>query len=230
MKINNKDIRTVALIGERNFNKLQNSHVTIIGVGGVGGACAEMIARAGVKNLKLIDFDTFEASNRNRQLGALISTDGLKKVEAFKKRFLDIDETLNIEAVDTLVDKGNVKELIDGSDYVIDMCDDVDAKVAIINHCYYNKINFMSAMGAGNRIDISNLKIAKLSKTSYCPLAKKLRQRLGKSVQEKTKVAYYEGEIIPMKKGQDFVGTISFSPNYMGIRIAGEVINDLLKR
>lgn len=230
MKINNKDIRTRALIGEENFNKLENSHVTIIGVGGVGGACAEMIVRAGVKNIRIIDFDTFEASNRNRQLGALISTEGLKKVEAFKHRFLDIDANLNIDAIDTSVTKDNVNTLLNGSDYVIDMCDDVDAKVAMILHCYYNKIKFISAMGAGNRIDISNLKISKLSKTSYCPLAKKLRQRLNKNVQEKTKVAYYEGESIPMKKGQDFVGTISFSPNYMGIRIAGEVINDLLKR
>lgn len=230
MKINNKDIRTRALIGDESFNKLQNSRVTIIGVGGVGGACAEMIVRAGVKNIKLIDFDTFEASNRNRQLGALISTEGLKKVEAFKKRFLDIDDTINIEAVDTLVTKENVESLVSNSDYVIDMCDDVEAKLAIILYCYYHKVRFISAMGAGNRVDISKLKISKLIKTSYCPLAKKLRQRLHKSVQEKTKVAYYEGEIIPMKRGQEFVGTISFSPNYMGIRIAGEVINDLIKR
>lgn len=225
-----KDIRTLALIGDEAFEKLNSCRITIVGLGGVGGIASEMLVRAGVSHLKLIDFDVFDASNRNRQLGALISTEGRKKVEVFKERFLDIDEDAEIETIAEPLTNENVEEFLKNSDYIIDMCDDVDAKCAIIKYSVDNKIPFMSAMGAGNRTDISKLFIKKLSKTSYCPLAKKLRQNLPKKYQYKTKVTYYEGETVSVDKNLGFVGTISYSPNFMGIKIVSEVISDIIKR
>ncbi|MCI6610436.1 MAG: ThiF family adenylyltransferase [Ezakiella sp.] len=224
----NKDTRTKVLIGEDNFARLKNATVAVVGVGGVGGITAEMLLRAGVGNLILIDFDTFDITNLNRQIGSLKSKVGEKKVNVFKERFADIDEGANVAALNEKLTAENIAELLKGATYIVDACDDIDAKAAIIKYAVDNKIKFISAMGAGNRIDISHLKIAKLSKTSYCPLAKKVRQALPKKYHDKTKVAFYESEITKPAIKTNFVGTISYSPNFMGIRITSEVILDII--
>ncbi len=226
--MNNRFVRTIALIGEDNFKKLSNAYITIIGVGGVGGSTAESLVRAGVGKLKLIDFDEFELSNLNRQLGATSSTIGMKKVSAFKERFHEINPDCEIIAIDEKLDENNSAKLLQDSSYIADICDDAIAKKLIIEYAIKENIPFISAMGAGNRLDISKLMISTLDKTKYCQLAKKMRQLLPKPLHKKIKVAFYDSESLPYNKEAGVVGTISTSPSYMGIRIASEIINEII--
>lgn len=221
-----RNSRTLKLVGEENFNKIQKSNITIVGVGGVGGIAAEMLARSGIKSLRLIDFDEYEESNLNRQNGSSYKNIGRLKVEALKEMFLDINPDLIVEAIPKLLDEKNCDELLDNSDYILDMCDDINAKKLIAEYGIKNNIKFISAMGAGNRVDISSLKFTTLDKTNYCNLAKRFRKAIDKNLHKKIKCLYYEGENI---KVDGVVGTIAPSPNYMGVRAAAEILRIIME-
>ena len=218
--------RTIKLIGEEKFNKISNARITIIGVGGVGGIASEMLARSGVRFLRLIDFDRYEESNLNRQLGSNYKSIDRLKVDVLKEKFSEINPDLNIEAVPKMLDENNCDELLKDSDYILDLCDDINAKKMIAMYAIENKIKFISAMGAGNRIDISKLKFTTLDKTSYCNLAKRFRKEIDKRYHKKIKCLFYEGDNL---KVDGVVGTIAPSPNYMGVRAASELINMIME-
>lgn len=221
-----RNSRTISLVGGENFNKLANARIAVVGVGGVGGIACEMLARSGVKNLKIIDFDKYEESNLNRQIGSSYSSIGKLKVDVLKERFKDINPDLNLICMPCMLEESNYEELLADSDYILDLCDDINAKKLIAEYAIKNKIKFISAMGAGNRTDISRLKFSTLDKTTYCNLAKRFRKSIDKSLHKKIKCLYYQGDNI---KVDGVVGTIAPSPNYMGVRAAAELMNMIME-
>lgn len=221
--------RTEALIGTEALERLKKSHVAVFGVGGVGGYVTEALARSGIGELTLIDNDTVKESNINRQIIALTSTLGELKTEAFRKRIHDInpDIKVNIHNVFYLPE---TKDEIDFSsfDYVVDAIDTVSGKIAIIEKCDEEKIPVISSMGTGNKLNPTAFKIADISKTSVCPLARVMRYELKKRGIKKVKVLFSEEN--PVKQQMRVPASISFVPSVAGLIIAGEVVKDLINK
>ncbi len=175
----NQFSRTELLIGREGLEKLRSSKVCIFGLGGVGSYTAEALARVGVGSLKLIDFDEICLTNINRQLHALHSTLGQAKVDVMKQRLLDINPKLEIEGFKSFYTSADADYFLsDHLDYVVDAIDTVKSKVSLAKECYERKIPFISCMGAGNRLDALSFKVADISRTTGCPLAKAVRKLL----------------------------------------------------
>ena len=174
--------RTELLIGKEGVEALARSSVLIAGLGGVGGMAAEMICRAGVGSLTLIDSDTVSDTNINRQIIALRSTIRQSKAEVLAARLKDINPTVNLTVIADWMDESNTaKILAEGNfDYVADCIDTLAPKVFLLKSCIEMGIKVVSAMGAGAKIDPAKVKIDDISKTKYCPLARAVRQRLTK--------------------------------------------------
>ncbi len=220
--------RTESLIGARALERLKNAHVAVFGLGGVGGYAVEALARAGVGSLTLIDNDTVNQSNINRQIVALSSTVGLKKTDAFKSRIVDINPELTVFTRDIFFLPESKNEIdFSAFDYVIDAIDTVSGKIAIIEECKRTDVPVISSMGTGNKLDPTAFRITDISKTSVCPLARVMRYELKKRGISKLKVLYSTEE--PVKKGNRTPASISFVPSVAGLLIAGEVIKDIIK-
>ncbi len=159
-KMNELFSRNILYWGEANQQQLAQKHVAVFGLGGVGGFCAEALARAGVGNLTIIDFDTVSESNINRQTVALHSTIGQKKTELFAKRLKDINPNINIKVIDDFYTENSM--ILQKTDYVADAIDTMRSKIHLLKTCYENQIPVISSMGAGNRIDPTQLYIADL--------------------------------------------------------------------
>ena len=173
--------RTLPLMGEQGVEKIKRARVALFGVGGVGGACAEALARSGVGSIDLFDGDKVSVSNINRQVVALHSSVGRPKAEVMAERIRDINPACNVRAFNLFID-GDTIGGIDFSSYdcVLDAVDTVSAKVMIIERAKLCGVHVISCMGAGNKIDISAFKVADISKTSVCPLARAVRTALKK--------------------------------------------------
>lgn len=220
--------RTESLIGARALERLKNAHVAVFGLGGVGGYAVEALARAGVGSLTLIDNDTVNQSNINRQIIALSSTVGLKKTDAFKSRIVDINPELTVFTRDIFFLPESKNEIdFSAFDYVIDAIDTVSGKITIIEECKRTDVPVISSMGTGNKLDPTAFRITDISKTSVCPLARVMRYELKKRGISKLKVLYSTEE--PVKKGNRTPASISFVPSVAGLLIAGEVIKDIIK-
>jgi len=177
--IDERFMRTELLLGNQALKNLQNSTVALIGVGAVGGYALEALARAGVGHLILVDFDTFDITNINRQILALTSTVGQKKVEVARRRVLDINPKCDVKVEDIFISDENFDKIFnDKIDFVVDAMDSMKEKCDMMYFLYQKGIPFISSMGAALKTDISALKIAKLSKTNYCPMSKKIRKSL----------------------------------------------------
>ena len=233
----NEFSRAELILGSEAMEKLKNSHVAVFGVGGVGGYVCEALARGGVFKLSLFDNDTVSLTNINRQIIALHSTVGRKKVEVIKERLLDINPLMEIEIYDTFVTEENIKEIdFTKFSYVVDAIDTVTGKVGIIKEAYENNIPVISSMGAGNKLDPTAFEITDINKTSVCPLARVMRKKLKDIGVKKCKVLY--SQEIPLtpraseetKDGRKVTpGSLSFVPSAAGLIIAGEVIKDIIK-
>ena len=233
--------RTELLIGKAGLDKLKTKRVAIIGVGGVGSFAAEAIARAGVGNIVLVDGDEVSVSNINRQILALHSTLGKPKVEVMEKRIMDINPKINTLVYHRFYDKTSSDDLLTSDiDYVVDAIDTMRSKIHLIYRCKQLNIPVISSMGAGNKMDPTAFKVADLSKTSICPVARIMRRELRKlGLEEGLKVVYsteppikphtYVEEEMPLHGRGSIPGSISFVPSAMGLVIASEVIKDLLK-
>ena len=173
--------RTLLLLGEKGLSRLSGSRVAVVGCGAVGSYVAESLVRGGVGHIRLIDFDTVAVSNINRQLFALHSTIGRKKVDVAAERLKDINPNCQIEAVDALLDENNAELLLSGADFVADAIDDRQAKIAIYKECQRKNIPFISSMGAARRTDISQVHVDKMKNTKVCPLAADLRRMCKKN-------------------------------------------------
>lgn len=224
--------RTRLLLGDEGLNKLRKSSVAVFGVGGVGSYTAEALARSGVGRITLIDNDVVSVTNINRQLVALQSTVGRKKVEVAKERILDI----NPEAEVVIHDFFYTGTEIDLSefDYIADAIDSVTSKLNLIENTCKLNIPIISSMGTGNKLDPTKIIVTDIYKTHTCPLAKILRYELKKRNVKKLKVVYSTEPPCPHKAESDeitekrkTIGSVSFVPSVAGLVIAGEIIKNL---
>lgn len=218
--------RTGMLLGDAGLARLASSHVVVVGVGGVGGFAAEMIARAGVGHMTVIDSDDVSDSNRNRQLLAMSSTVGRPKVEVLRERLVDINPELDIRTVEEYVDEASLPSLLDGMeiDYLVDAIDTLSPKIALIQYCLEKGIPMVSSMGSGAKLDATAVRIADISKTYQCPLAHMLRKRLHKLGIKSGFKAVFSPEM-PIRESlvieesrnkKSQVGTISYLPAVFG--------------
>ena len=172
--------RTQLMLGDEKLEKLMSKNVLVIGLGGVGGICAEMIVRAGIGKMTIVDNDTIDASNINRQIPALHSTIKKSKAQVLAARLLDINPLLDLTVLEEFMETDKTIELIEKEpwDYVVDCIDTLSAKVDLIKGCIDRKLNIVSSMGAGGKQDPSQIRVTDLSKTYECNLARYVRKRL----------------------------------------------------
>ncbi len=219
--------RNELLIGQDGQQKLKDSNIAIVGVGGVGGYVATMLVRAGVENLTIVDFDRVSSSNLNRQVVALESTIGEFKVEVLKKQLLEINSCLKITAIKNRLTQENVSQIITAQfDYVVDCIDSVPDKIALIVFCKKNNIKIISAMGAGNRTSIPRFILTDIYKTHDDGLAKAVRKKLRIEGVENLEVVTCEDKAL---RGGGTVGSISYLPAMCGITLAAVIINKILE-
>lgn len=220
--------REELLIGKDNILKLSSKTILVLGVGGVGGYVVESLVRSGIGHLILVDFDTIDITNLNRQIIALHSNIGKKKVDCFKERINDINPNCVVDTYDLFYDSSNRDIFFDKDiDYIVDCCDSLNSKKVIIEEALKRNIPIISSMGTGNKLNPEMFKIAKLKKTSYDPLAKKLRYMLKENKRAlEIPVLYSEEESI---KGLTKIGSISFVPSSAGLLISSYVVLDLIK-
>ena len=217
--------RVISLVGESNFKKIQNTTVLVVGLGGVGGYALESIVRSGIQNLIIVDADTIESSNLNRQLISLQSNIGEKKVDAFEKRILDINPNAKIKKIDQYITEENINLLFEEKiDYLIDACDTVPTKKLIIKQCINKKIPMISCMGMGRKLDISKIKVQDIRKTSYDPIAKKIRRMINEE-HIKEKVMVVSSTEQPVTNTKKHISSNSFVPAVAGINCASYIIH-----
>ena len=216
--------RTAVLLGDEALERLKASRVAVFGIGGVGGHAAEALARSGVGALDLIDHDTVSPSNLNRQIVALRSTVGRKKVEVMAERIADINPNVNVRIHDTFY-LPETAHLFDFSayDYVVDAIDTVTGKIALVEQAKAVGTPIICAMGAGNKTDPTAFRVADISQTKVCPLAKVMRVELRKRGITDVKVVYSEEPpLLPLQEGAP--GSLAFVPSAAGLMMAGEVV------
>ena len=221
--MNDRDSRTLKLIGEEGLARLKASSVLIVGVGGVGSYAAEAVARAGVGCITVMDGDSVQPSNLNRQLIALTSTLGRNKADVMAERIRDINPDTKVTALARFYEEDDLLDLT-AFDWVIDAIDSVLAKTALIKTAVEKDINIVSAMGAAGKFD-TQFKVADISKTSTCPLAKVMRKRLREISIEHLPVVYSEEKPVP-RDGD--LGTLSYVPGSAGLCLAGYVIRSIV--
>lgn len=229
--------RTELLLGEEKLLKLKSSNVLIVGLGGVGAYAAEMICRAGIGSMTIVDGDTIHSSNRNRQLPALKSTEGLPKAEVVGQRLQDINPDVSLTVIHEYLKDERMIEILDkGYDYVVDAIDTLSPKIFLIYHSLQRKYKLVSSMGAGGKTNPLKVMVSDISETSNCSLARLIRKRLHRLGIREGFTAVFSSEetdkskIIPTSGENNkasIVGTISYMPAAFGIACASVVIRDL---
>lgn len=242
--------RTELLLGKEAMDRLAGARVAVFGVGGVGGYVCEALVRSGVGAFDLIDDDKVCLTNLNRQIIATRSTVGRYKVDVMKERMLDINPDVDVRTHQCFFLPENADDFpFEEYDYVVDAVDTVTAKIALVMKAWEKKVPIISSMGAGNKLDGSQFKVADIYKTKVCPLAKVMRHELKKRGVKKLKVVY--SEELPIKPVEDMAiscrtncicppgakhkcterraipGSTAFVPSVAGLIIAGEVVKDL---
>jgi len=233
------EARTELLLGEENVAKLRASHVLVMGLGGVGSAACEHLCRAGIGELTIVDGDVVNETNRNRQLPALVSNQGLLKAEVMAKRLLDINPNLKLHVFSEYVKDQRMLDILKLAtyDFVVDAIDTFSPKTYLIVHCLNLGLRLVSSMGSGGKTDPTQIQIADISQTYQCPLADALRKRLHK-------LGYYSGfhAVFSAEKVREnsvlhcddevnkksTVGTISYMPPIFGAYCASVVIRELI--
>ena len=226
--------RTISLIGEDNFNKLQDKKIIIFGVGGVGGYAIEALARCGIKTIALVDCDVVSQSNLNRQIIALNSTIGKYKVDVVAERLLDINPHIKINKRKEFVLPETIGDFdFTLYDYVIDAIDTVSGKLAIIEAATNAGTTVLSCMGTGNKLDPTALCVTDISKTNTCPLARVMRRELKVRGIAHLKVVYSTEEpkkLAPAESshGRHAPASIAFVPSVAGLIAASEAVKHII--
>lgn len=230
--------RTELLLGKEKMSRLHNSHVLVVGLGGVGAYAAEMICRAGVGRMTIVDADTVQPTNINRQLPALHSTVGLSKAEVLAARFKDINPDIQLTVLPVYLKDENIPELLDSVkfDFIVDAIDTISPKCFLIYNALIRKLKIVSSMGAGAKSDITQVRFADLWETYHCGLSKAVRKRLQKmGMKRKLPVVFSTEQSDPAaviltdeeqnKKSTN--GTVSYMPAVFGCYLAEYVIKRL---
>ncbi|WP_291584652.1 tRNA threonylcarbamoyladenosine dehydratase [Bacteroides sp.] len=230
--------RTALLLGEEKTERLRNAHVLVVGLGGVGAYAAEMICRAGVGRMTIVDADTVQPTNLNRQLPALHSTLGIPKANILEARFKDINPELELKVLPVFLKDENIPELLDAAryDFIVDAIDTLSPKCYLIYHALQRRIKIVSSMGAGAKSDITQVRFADLWDTYHCGLSKAVRKRLQKmGVKRKVPVVFSTEQADTnavlltddeMNK-KSTCGTVSYMPAVFGCYLAEYVIKRL---
>ena len=231
--------RTALLLGQPAMEKLKNARVAVFGLGGVGGYVVEALARSGIGALDLIDHDTVSLTNINRQLLALRSTVGMSKVEAAKRRALDINPELRVTVHETFYGPDTADRFdFTQYDYIVDAIDTVTAKLQLIARAKEANAPILCCLGTGNKLDATKFRITDISKTSVCPLARIMRKECAKRGFKNVKVLFSTEDLISaagdtgeeLPEGRrSLPGSVSFVPSVAGLLIAGEVVKDLIR-
>lgn len=218
--------RLELLIGDK-INLIKRKNVLVIGLGGVGGEATLSLGRSGIENITILDFDTIDITNINRQALAFNSTIGMKKVDVCEKKLLDINPNIKIKKLDIKLDTKNIHDIIVDYDYVIDAIDDIDVKFEIIKICLDKNIKLISSMGTGNKMDPYKLKITDISKTSYDPVARILRRKI-RDANIKGKIMVLSSTEAKYSNISNPIPSNSFIPNIAGLLITSYIINDIV--
>ena len=230
--------RTALLLGEEKMERLRNAHVLVVGLGGVGAYATEMICRAGVGRMTIVDADTVQSTNLNRQLPALHSTLGMPKANILEARFKDINPELELKVLPVFLKDENIPELLDAAryDFIVDAIDTLSPKCYLIYHALQRRIKIVSSMGAGAKSDITQVRFADLWDTYHCGLSKAVRKRLQKmGVKRKVPVVFSTEQADSnavlltddeMNK-KSTCGTVSYMPAVFGCYLAEYVIKRL---
>lgn len=232
--------RTELLIKNEGLEKLKNASILVVGLGGVGSFAAEFLARAGVGKMTIVDGDTVDITNINRQLPALHSTVDQHKVEVVAARLLDINTEIQLTKINEFLNPERMDEILDSEkfNYILDCIDSVTPKITLIKAAKRKKIKIVSCMGAGGKVDPSKVMVRDISKTNNCFLARTVRKRLKKEKINKGIRCVFSNEVqseesLKMTDGSNykrsFYGTISYIPAMFGLYAAAEVINYLIK-
>jgi tRNA A37 threonylcarbamoyladenosine dehydratase len=217
--------RTEILLGDK-INTLRKSKVIIFGVGGVGGYAVEMLARSGVGNITLVDYDKVDITNKNRQIIALDSTIGKYKVDVMRDRIFDFYPDCKVTAIKEKLTKDNISSFeLEDYDYIVDAIDMVSSKVELIKYAHEHNIPIISAMGAGNRLGIPNYQIVDIYKTHDDGLAKVIRKKLREIGVNSHKVVFCDNTTIDSK----VIGSIAYFPAICGCMLSAYVIEELMK-
>ncbi len=231
--------RTELLIGKEKLNKLINSHVLVVGMGGVGSFAAEFVCRAGVGQMTIVDGDIVDPSNRNRQLPALATTHGQSKADIMAERLLAINPELKLRSIKEFITPEKVADVLDTDyDYVVEAIDSITPKITFIKAAYEKGLRIVSSMGAGAKLDPTQLCVVDISKTYNCPFAQQIRKKLKESnIRKGIKVVFSPEEPIKeslmLTDGSNFkksaYGTISYLPATFGACVASVAIRDLME-
>ncbi len=239
MSSENWDTRTLLMLGDGKIQKLKSSHILVAGLGGVGAYAAEMLCRAGVGEMTMVDGDFVSNSNRNRQLLALKSTFGKPKTEVMKERLLDINPDIKLHCIQKFLNEDDMITLLEAApyDYVVDAIDTLSPKVFLISSALKNNLKLVSSMGAGGKLDPSLVQVANIEDTYQCKLAFFIRKRLHRMGIRNGFKAVFSSEVVPkeciiLNEVQEqnklsTAGTISYMPAIFGCFAASVVIRDL---
>lgn len=232
--------RTRMLVGDAGMEKLQNAHVFIAGIGGVGSFTAEALARAGVGTLTLLDNDTVDITNLNRQIHATQKTVGRPKVEVMAERIREINPDIQVHTINAFLLDDNTESVLGdgGYDYIVDAVDTVTAKLSLILYARERNIPVISSMGTANKLDATKFEVVDISKTHTCPLARVMRKELrDRGVISGVEVLYSTALPVKIQTAADaedgerkkpVPASISYVPSVAGLLLAGHVIQQLL--
>lgn len=217
------------IVGENRVNYLGEKCVLVLGVGGVGGYVVEGLVRSGVGKIIVVDKDVVDETNINRQIIATESSIGKKKVDVIESRIKDINSLVEVIKIDKFIDKDNLDELFEYHfDYLVDACDTVSTKLAVIDRCLEDKRRFISSMGTGNKLDPSMLEIVDIRKTVNDPLARIVRKHV-KDNKINSKVMVLSSRELPIKTGDRTPGSSAFVPSSAGLLIASYIVRQFIE-
>ena len=229
--------RTELLLGEERLEHVKNAHILIVGLGGVGAYAAELLCRAGVGQMTIIDGDNIEASNINRQMPATTQTLGKDKADVMAERLLDINPNLKLRVINEFLRDERIIEVLQETpyDYVVDAIDTLAPKLLLIYHSLNNNYKVVSSMGAGGKMDPSQIRVTDISKSYNCRLARMLRKKLHQIGVRKGVTVVFSPEdvdkravvLVESQNKKSNVGTISYMPPIFGCYIASVVLRDL---
>ncbi|MDU1175407.1 tRNA threonylcarbamoyladenosine dehydratase [Peptostreptococcus anaerobius] len=227
--------RTKIVIGQDGIDLLRNANILVFGIGGVGSYVVEGLVRAGIGNLTIVDFDTVDITNINRQIPALHSTTGMNKTDVLEKRIKDINPEINLKCHTSLYNEDTSDTLLDGDyDFVVDAIDMVPSKIHLIESCYKRGLNIISSMGMGNKLDPTMIEIADIHKTEMCPLAKIIRREAKNRGIKKLPVVYSREKPrdtgITQEDGRTkrVNGSMSFVPSCAGLIISSYIVRKII--
>ena len=221
--------RLLKIISEEEFKKIKNANILLVGIGGVGGFSLEALVRCGFNNITIVDGDVVDKSNLNRQIISNSNNIGKNKTEVAQERVLRINPNINLKTINKFLNKDNFYDYInDNYDYIIDACDDMQVKVALIKYAMNNNIKIITALGTGKKLDSTKLEITTLNKTFNDPLAKKLRSELRKeNISLDIPVVFSKEEAI---NKDNIIGSAIFVPGVAGLMLANYVFLDILNK